>query len=185
MKLANRHRLMTLAVMATIAILAARLFWIASHTQTGWQVVAEDTRAAAFGQFFGYRIPFKYRGQKAQQQVLVEEAKRILAHQPHSAELLAGAQSLLRWDFASDFNMEFTPESVTYFAQRYPLVEQLWEEDELARARLRIELADEAAARFRGERSAWQAKAIERSSRDSPLDADETSANHWRRVFDD
>ena len=74
-----------------IVILAVRLAWIAWHTETGWETVADDCHAAAVGQFFGYRLPLPVRGLTEQSDYWVREINRVLAEQPHSPELLVGA----------------------------------------------------------------------------------------------
>jgi hypothetical protein len=85
-----------------IVILAVRLAWIAWHTETGWETIADDCHAAAVGQFFGYRLPLPVRGLSEQSDYWVREINRVLAEQPHSPELLEGALLVLNspcWNY--------------------------------------------------------------------------------------
>jgi hypothetical protein len=86
-----------------IAVLTARLAWIAGHAQIGWQIIADDCHAAVIGQFFGYRLPLPVRGLSEQSDYWVREINRVLTRKPHSPELLEGALLVLNspcWDYS-------------------------------------------------------------------------------------
>src|SRR5436853_7729354 len=92
----------TTTVALLIAVLAARLAWIAGHTETGWETIADDCHAAVVGQFFGYRLPLPLRGLEEQSDFWVTEVERILKQEPHTSELLEGALLVLNspcWDY--------------------------------------------------------------------------------------
>jgi hypothetical protein len=87
-----------------IVILAARLTWIAWHTETGWETIADDCHAAVIGQFFGYRLPLPVGGLSEQSDFWVREVNRVLAEEPHSPDLLVGALLVLNspcWNYGA------------------------------------------------------------------------------------
>jgi hypothetical protein len=87
------------AVALLIAILSARLAWIAGNAETGWETIADDCHAAVIGQFFGYRLPLHLRTLTEQTQYWNGEVDRVLAQQPIDPKLIEGALWILNTPF--------------------------------------------------------------------------------------
>ena len=90
-----RNHLRWFLTTLVLAALAARVAWIASHTETGWETIASDWREATLGQFVGHRLSVAQRDLAAQTEFWLAEIDRILATEPHTPELLLGAVRML------------------------------------------------------------------------------------------
>ena len=94
-----------------LAGLAARLAWVASHTETGWETIAADWHAATIGQFVGHRLPVVQRDLTEQTEFWLAEIDRVLVREPHTPELLLGAVRMLG-TYNGDYNLPLSAELV-------------------------------------------------------------------------
>ena len=95
---------LTRLLVAVVAILAARLFWTASETETGFDSVAIQWRNATIGLVAGDYEPINSRDPVQQAEFWLAEVDRILAENPNDAELAMGAALVL-----SEPSIEYWP----------------------------------------------------------------------------
>ena len=101
--LLERSRL-PLLVLAVFAIPGARLAWVASRAEVGWDVVAVQWRDATLGWFVGEHRPVPSRSPAEQADFWLAEVERVLAQEPESAELAMGAAWVLEQEALSYSN---------------------------------------------------------------------------------
>lgn len=76
-------------------ILGLRLAWVASKTETGWEVIGRQWRDVTIGLIVGEREPIGNREPIEQADFWLRETARIVAADPKNAELAMGAALLL------------------------------------------------------------------------------------------
>ena len=169
-----------------LAGLAARLAWVASHTETGWETIAADWHAATIGQFVGHRLPVAQRDQTAQTEFWLAEIDRILAREPHTPELLQGAVRMLG-AYNGDYNLPLAADLVAVpdldvydgpGGRGYdPRAEQ-------RRRAKQLQLAAQATAEFPESLAAWQTRA-EVCAQPFGASEDPRNAEDWHKVVDE
>jgi hypothetical protein len=163
-----------------LAGLAARLAWLASHTETGWETIAADWHAATIGRIVGYRLPVAQRDQRGQNDFWLPEIDRILAREQKTPELFIGAIRFLD-TYNGDSQQIFLPELMAvpdidlFDGPRYHAPES---GPERRRAKQRA-LAAEACREFPSSPSVWQIRAEENYQFDPSSDL---SATEWQKI---
>jgi hypothetical protein len=170
-----------------LAALAARLAWIASHTETGWETVTGDWRAALVDQFLGYHLPKAQGDSVDQDQFWLPEIERVLAREPRTPELMLGAIAILGTghavsripspDLAAVPDLEVDGKS----NERHTSTDRQHSWQQVST--LRLKLAAEAAALFPTAPPVWQTLAII-SSAFHGADWEIPNAPDWRTVLD-
>ena len=168
------------------AALAARVAWIASHTETGWETIAGDWREATIGQFVGHRLPVAQRDFPAQTEFWLAEIDRVLAREPHTPELLLGAARILG-AYSGDYHLPLSADLVQVpdlDIYRGPGGRGSPDRRESERRAKQLQLAAQATTEFPGSFSAWQTRAEKCSQLFGPLE-DPQNAAGWRNSVEE
>jgi hypothetical protein len=183
---ALRNHWRWLLVAFALAVLAARVAWIASHTATGWETIASDWREATVGQFAGHRLPVSQRDMAAQTEFWLAEIDRVLGREPHTPELLLGAVRMLG-SFSCDYHLPPSAEllEVPDLDHYHGPNSRGWpDKREPDRRAKQLQLAAEATAEFPDFLSAWQTRAEKCSQRFGPAE-EPRNATDWRKILQD
>ena len=166
-----------------LAGLAARLAWVASHTETGWETIAADWHAATIGRIVGYRLPVAQRHAMEQDSFWLSEIDRVLARERKTPELFQGAIRILD-TYNGDYQQIPSPEFVSV-----PEIDVLYGESHRnpnsefvqKRRAKQMALAEEACSEFPSSPSVWQIRAEE----NQPFDAaSQSTADEWTKLYD-
>ena len=176
-----RYRWRCLLTALVLAGLAARVAWIASHTETGWQTIASDWHEATVGQFVGHRFPF---AESAQAGFWLAEVDRILSQEQKTPDLMLGAVRMLGI-YIGDFHMPLSadladvPDLDVSDGRNYRAYDI---DDGQCRAK-KFQLATDATAKFPASASAWQTLA--EIATEYTVSAEGTpEALDWQKVLD-
>jgi hypothetical protein len=174
----------TIATVVVLVGLAARLAWVASHTETGWETIAADWHAAAIGQFFGYRLPVAQRGQKGQNDFWLPEVDRVLSREPRTPELIVGAIQFLDV-YNGDYQQILASELMSIpYLDGYEGPNWVAEPGPDRRHAKQLSLTTAACAEFPSSTLVWQTRAEECApyARTENALADD---NNWQTVLDE
>ena len=177
-----RNHWRSLLTTLVLAALAARVAWIASHTETGWETIASDWREATVGQFVGHRLPF---AESAQAGFWLAEVDRILSQEQKTPDLMLGAVRMLGI-YIGDYHMSLSadlaevPDLDVSDGRNYGA----YHTDDRQRSTKRFQLATDATAKFPASPSAWQMLA--EIATEYTVSAEGTpKAMDWQKVLDD
>jgi hypothetical protein len=168
-----------------LAGLAARLAWIAAHTETGWETIASDWREATIGQFIGHRLPVAQRYSTEQTDFWLAEIDRLLAREPHTPELLVGAVRMLG-TYYGDYHLSLSadlfaaPNLYDYDRQDHRGYDSASE----PRQAKQIQLAVQATSEFPMSLLTWQTLAEVASDDEKPSEVP-VDLPDWRKVLDE
>jgi hypothetical protein len=169
-----------------LAGLAARVAWIASHTESGWETIASDWRGAAIGQFVGRRLPVAQRDSAAQTDFWLLEIDRILQQDHKSPDLMLGAARMLG-SYMGDYHTPISADlaevpdlDVSSDGRNY----RSYGINDRERRAKRLQLATAATVKFPASPSAWQTLAEIASEYTVSADGTPESSD-WQKVLDD
>ncbi len=91
----RRRLLLWGGLLLVFLVLAVRLAWVASRTETGWETITQQWRDATVGLVLGNHVPVGSLEPIDQAEFWLRETDRILAADPDNAELAMGAALVL------------------------------------------------------------------------------------------
>jgi hypothetical protein len=91
----RRRLLLWGGLLLAFLVLAVRLAWVASRTETGWETISQQWRDATVGLVLGDHVPVGSLEPIDQAEFWLRETDRILAADPDNAELAMGAALVL------------------------------------------------------------------------------------------